>query len=395
MTALMAVGDVCELVTDGTHYTPKPVDGGVPFLTVKDMRLNGLDLKNSSRISDADFEAARRANCAPRKGDVLFSKDGTVGKVHVVAEEQSFAVLSSIAILRPKPGHLSGEFLAHALRSPEVLDKAFQRRTGSALKRIILKDLQDIRVPVPSFSEQRRIACILDEADALRAKRQATLTQVDALTVSLFYDSFVTPQHVAAWPQVAIGTVATAMRTGPFGSQLLHSEFVDAGIAVLGIDNAVKNVFAWDDRRYITERKYKQLTRYRVYPGDVIVTIMGTCGRAAIVPSDIPVAITTKHLCSITPDPRQCLPEYLHACFLTHPSVLRQLGVTARGAVMPGLNMGLIKDTIIPLPPLLVQQEFADRMKTVRTLRTSIETAMNQLHSLFASLQHRAFRGEL
>src|SRR5947209_1102049 len=102
---------VCSLITDGTHYTPPDIGEGVPFLTVKDMTDGGLDFSACSRISHEEYEKALEGNSAPQQGDVLFSKDGTVGKVHVVNGEPNFAVLSSIAILRPDPRIIDSNFL--------------------------------------------------------------------------------------------------------------------------------------------------------------------------------------------------------------------------------------------------------------------------------------------
>jgi type I restriction enzyme S subunit len=253
-------------------------------------------------------------------------------------------------------------------------------------------------VPLPPLPEQRRIAEILDKADALRAKRRAALAQLDTLTQSIFLAMFGDPATVG-WPSTTISHVASdadgAIRTGPFGSQLLHQEFTDDGVAVLGIDNAVENEFRWGRRRFISEAKYRQLSRYTVRPGDVLITIMGTCGRCAIVPDDIPIAINTKHLCCITLDRTKCVPAFLHAYFLGHPIARRYLAQKAKGAIMEGLNMGIIKEMPIPLAPIDLQVKFAARLKQVGQHKAAQRRSEANLEALFGSLQHRAFRGEL
>lgn len=117
-----------------------------------------------------------------------------------------------------------------------------------------------------------------------------------------------------SWPLTEIKELAAdhkgAMRTGPFGSNLLHNEFTESGdVAVLGIDNAVQNKFAWGKKRFITKEKYENLKNYRIFPRDVIITIMGTIGRSAVVPDDIPLAINTKHLAAITLDKKKQTPN--------------------------------------------------------------------------------------
>jgi type I restriction enzyme S subunit len=268
---------------------------------------------------------------------------------------------------------------------------------AAAIPGLNREDAYRQRLMLPPASEQRRIAEVLDRADALRAKRSAVLAQLDTLAQSIFLDMFGDPSP--NWPDVTIGDVASpdrgSIRTGPFGSQLLHSEFVEDGVAVLGIDNAVENEFCWGRRRFITAAKYEQLKRYRVKPGDVLVTIMGTCGRCAIVPDDIPLAINTKHLCCITLDTRICRPAFLHRYFLSHPVARRYLIRAAKGAIMSGLNMEIIKSLPVRLPPIGLQDQFELRIAATQQLRQSQDLFAVQLDALFDSLQHRAFAGEL
>ncbi len=201
------------------------------------------------------------------------------------------------------------------------------------------------------------------------------------------------------WPAVTVAALAAdhpnAIRTGPFGSQLLHSEFTQNGIAVLGIDNAVAGEFRWGRPRFISEAKYAQLRRYTVHPGDVLITIMGTCGRCAVVPDDIPVAINTKHLCCITLDHAKCSPRFLWAAFKFDPEARAHLARHSKGAVMDGLNMSIIKDMPIRLPPLPVQEAFEHAVQALDEFRRVQQVSSDQFDSLFATLAHRAFKGEL
>ena len=298
--------------------------------------------------------------------------------------------------LIPKRDLVAPKFLFHWLRANRTYLEGLGN--GATFKEVSKAVVSRVEIPVPPLPEQRRIAAILDQADALRAKRREALAQLDSLTQSIFIEMF-GGQQSQDWPVETIADVAAlhdgSIRTGPFGSQLLHSEFVADGVAVLGIDNAVANEFRWGERRFISETKYRELRRYTVKPGDVLITIMGTCGRCAVVPDDIPLAINTKHLCCITLNPLKCLPEFLHAFFLRHPMARGYLEQTSKGAIMSGLNMGLIKAMPISVPPLALQQTFATRIQAVEALKATHRAALAELDALFASLQHRAFAGQL
>jgi type I restriction enzyme S subunit len=236
MKNFATIEEVCEIVTDGTHYTPKNIGVGIPFLTVKDVTDEQLDFINCSFISDIDYQTAKLGNSAPQKGDVLFSKDGTVGKVHIVNTDNSFAVLSSLAILRPNKKLIESQYLGNVLRLPLVLDDALKRKTGSAIRRIILADLKRVRFPLPSLEEQKRIAEILDQAEELRTKRRDAIAQLNTLTQSIFLEMFGDPvRNPKGWKTLNFGEIAPEkglIVDGPFGSTLKPECYVEAGVRV-------------------------------------------------------------------------------------------------------------------------------------------------------------------
>jgi type I restriction enzyme S subunit len=343
-------------------------------------RIIGHDTVAGAQLASTKFQFSAE--------HVLFGKlRPNLGKV----SRPNFAGVCSTDILPIRPGRdLDRNYLAHYLAQPSMVDFAASRTSGANLPRLSPTVLATFQVPLPSVSEQRRIAAILDHADTLRAQRRQALAYLDSMPPAIFYEMFAEAPATST-----VASEASLIRTGPFGSQLLHSEFVDEGIAVLGLDNVVGNEFRWGERRYITPTKYEQMKRYTVRPGDVLISIMGTTGRCVVVPDDIPIAINTKHICAITPNPSRLHPTFLRAAFLWHPESLAHLRRQTKGSIMDGLNMGIIKSMPIPVPPLSAQHEFAEKAEHVAINRGIMSRAANADDDLFASLQSRAFAGEL
>jgi type I restriction enzyme, S subunit len=334
------------------------------------------------------------------EGDVLFAKitpcmeNGKCTIAKNLINGRGFGS-TEFHVIRPTES-ITSNWIFYFLRQTKIRQDAERNMTGSAgQKRVPTQYISELKIPLPSFEEQERIARILAKCDRIRRTRRYTQQLSDTYLQSVFLEMF-GGESARDWDSIKVESIVKKIRTGPFGSQLLHSEFIDNGaVSVLGIDNAVENSFSWKKRRFISLDKYQELKRYTVHSGDVLITIMGTCGKCAIVPKDIPLAINTKHLCCLTLDEKKCLPEYLQSFFLLHPLALRQLGLSERGAVMPGLNMGLIKDLTMPLPPISVQEKFAQIVQKYDRLCTQQREATRQAEHLFQTTLHRAFQGEL
>jgi type I restriction enzyme S subunit len=164
---LKRLGELCTKITDGSHYSPKEFKGGVPMYSVKDMTEFGFSDQSVKRISEEDYEHLIKADCSPRVHDVLIAKDGSVLKhVFAIEEEVKGAVLSSIAILRPRPDYLDSNYLVYALKNPELRNTVLTNYvSGSGVPRIILKDFKNISISIPSLANQRRIARVLKTLD--------------------------------------------------------------------------------------------------------------------------------------------------------------------------------------------------------------------------------------
>ena len=385
----------------GKCQTWNPKSSGVGSFDYIDLSSVDKDTKSIASIERYECsDAPSRARQLVESDDVLVAtvRPNLNGVALVNGAHHGMTASTGYCVLRPDKDKLDSRFLFHWVKTGVFVQRMVDVATGANYPAVSDAKVKASKIPLPPLAAQRRIAGILDAADALRARRREALAQLDSLLQSTFLDMFGDPAR-SGWTMVTVEAVASsqsgAVRTGPFGSQLLHSEFVDEGIRVLGIDNAVANEFREGEPRFITAQKYEQLRRYTVRPRDVLITIMGTCGRCAVVPDGICTAINTKHICCITLDHGRCLPEFMHAYFLEHPIARRYLERSAKGAIMSGLNMRIIKALPIPAAPLDLQHRFAAIVQSVEQQKTSQRAHLAELDTLFVSLQSRAFRGDL
>lgn len=367
------------------------VTGGIPLIRIRDLK-NGIG-------TETNFIGQYDTRYEVHSGDLLIGMDGEFA---CYRWKGPTALLNQrVCRLHQFVPTLLPDFLLYGIN--KYLKEIEDRTTYTTVKHLSAKTIRDISIPLPSIAEQKRIVAILDEAfagiDAAVANAEKNLANAR----ELFERSMASRLSTGVSDKQTVAEIARrekgSIRTGPFGSQLLHSEFVDEGIPVLGIDNVVENEFRWGRRRYITPEKFRKLSRYEVKAGDVLISIMGTCGRCAVVPDDIPTAINSKHLCCITLDQTRCLPGYLHACFLYHPTVRQFIEDRAEGSIMKGLNMSIIQSVPIPLPPVEEQRIILDQMITltshIKRLKVIVAEKLRNLADLKQSILQKAFAGEL
>ena len=391
------LSEVCDLITDGTHYSPaSSATGDFRYVTSKNVRRGRIDLADITYVS-ADVHAAIYAACPVQKGDVLFVKDGVnAGTAAMNSLDEPFSMLSSVALIRPSATKLDARYLTHFLNSPRAKERLLRNRSGSAITRLILREIRDSKIVLPPLHEQRRIAEILDKADALRTKRRAALAQLDTLTQSIFLDMFGDPaskSNGGKWAR--LGDLASKFSDGPFGSNLKSSHYTEAGVRVVRLQNIGVGEFVDNDQAYVSDSHFASLGKHRCQPGDVLVATLGDPNlRACIQPDWLPVALNKADCVQIRVDPSIATPEFVSA-LINQPGTLTLAYSLMLGQTRVRISMGRLRELKVPVPPLEQQHEFAKIIRSVERVKKQQCEHLAHLVAVFKSLQSRAFAGEL
>lgn len=392
------LSDVARLESGHTPSRREPSywDGGdVPWLSLKDIR--GLAGRYVTETEDKPTPKGidnSSARVLPQ-GTVAFCRTASVGKVAILGRDMATSQDFANWVCGPD---LLPEYLYEALRaSGGQFDKEKQ---GTTHKTIYMPVLERFRVLVPPLPEQRRIADILDKADAIRRKRKEAIALTEELLRSAFLEIFGDPlTNPKGWPTAAIEDVASsdrnALAIGPFGSNLLASDYTERGHPVVFVRDLVTERFVWKSDVFVSARKFEELAAHHAEPGDVLATKMGTPpGIACVVPQGFPRAVVTADVVKISVDRTKVFPDYLAAAINSSWGRHQIAGITA-GVTRAKITLRDFRKVQVRLPDLEQQGRYVNYATKVRGSAEGQTAAMRHAEDLFNSLVARAFSGAL
>jgi type I restriction enzyme, S subunit len=378
----------CQIISGSTPKTSvKEYWGGdIYWATPKDLS----NLK-SSYIDETPRTITKKglSSCCAEVlpvNSVLFSSRAPIG--HVAINRVPMATNQGFKSFIPDRERLDATFLYYWLSNNR--DYLNTLGNGATFKELSKAIISRVEIPLPPIDQQKRIAAILDKAEELRSLRRQSIEQLDILGRSIFIEMFGDPAiNRRGWRKGCLGDVASFIGGGTPKRDC--SEYFQGSIC-WATSKDMKSEFLEDTQEHITSQAVKESSTNLVPIGTVLIVI-----KSKILMHSLPIAITKVPICFNQDIKGITISQDCGSIFVV--TALRYgkkwLLDRARGANTEGLTLDHLKGFPLILPPLPLQQEFAQRIEAIEHLKSQHRESLAQLDKLFSSLQHRAFRGEL
>jgi type I restriction enzyme S subunit len=386
-----ALGDLVTIVGGGTptRNNPDYYDGPIPWVTPKDMKsweIHGAQVTITQ--SGLDNSATR---LVPANSILVVVRSGVLKHtIPVGLNRISVAINQDMKALRCRDG-VDPDFLARFIKARSQVILQWVRATTA--DNFPIDKLKALPVPLPPLPEQRRIAEVLDRAEALRAKRRAALAQLDTLTQSIFLDLFGDPaKNPKRFPIKQLADLVREDDTINYGV-VQPGDDLDGGVPLVRVGDLLEGRISQASLKRIAPTIEATYKRSRLRGDEILVSCVGSIGVVALVDEtakgfNIARAVARIPLAGATN--REFIAAYLKTDF-----VQRYFTNELRTVSQPTLNIKQLSETAVVLPPSPLQLDFARRIAAVDKLKSAHRASLAKLDALFASLQHRAFRGEL
>ena len=364
------LGDVTSVRTGKLDANASSKEGEYPFFTCA---------RKPLRISSYSYDC----EC------VLVAGNGDLNAKYYHGKFDAYQRTYIVEARPESQGQLHLRYVYHFLESYLVTLR--EQSIGGIIKYIKLGNLTGAKIPLPPLDEQKRIARILDAADALRAKRRESLAQLDTLLQSTFLDMFGDPvTNPKGWEVGSLQDVTRKITDGTHKTP----KYTDSGVEFLSAKDIKDGEIRWNTGKFISPEEHaKLIRRCNPEPGDLLLAKSGSLGSVAIIDRDHDISLF-ESLCLIKRDPKRIVAPFL-LCMIRNPTMQVRLLGKNKGVAIKHLHLIDIRSLKIPIPPLDLQKRFATIVTAIEKQKARHRAHLEELDTLFASLQSRAFRGDL
>ena len=382
-------------IRDGTHDSPKYVEKGYPLVTSKNLINGKIDFSTCSFITKEDHDAISKRS-AVDDGDILYAMIGTIGNPVIVDKKHEFSI-KNVALFKFKNNRVLNKYIYYFLNSDLTKRQFSSNSRGGTQQFVSLKNIRDLNIPLPPLPEQQKIASILEAADSLRQKDQQLIEKYTALSQSLFLEMFGDPvSNPMEWNFSRIADLTEGKTLNGFFAKKEH--YVESGTPIVWITDFINKIYVETDDLRRVSIKQDDIYKYKLAYGDVLfcrssLTVEGI-GKCAIVPKSITQDVLFEcHIIKVRLG-AQVLPEYFR--FLSNTSYFRsKVMKSAKTSTMTTISQDGITDILIPIPPIALQNQFAERIQSIEAQKQLALASLKKSEALFNSLLQRAFKGEL
>ncbi|MCH5584069.1 restriction endonuclease subunit S [Shimazuella sp. AN120528] len=392
-----SLGEVCSIKGGYAFKSTDFKTEGIPVIKIANIVNKKIIFdKDSSFISSSVLENFK--DFLVNKGDILVALSGaTTGKFGIYDSDEIALLNQRVAKIVPLNNKINHKYLFYCMT--DLQDKVLQKANGAAQPNVSPKEISEFRIPLPSYEVQMRVSNVISKAQELIDKRKAQIESLDQLAKSLFWDMFGDPAlNKKQWITKEIVNLVKERKDlvdGPFGSNLKVSDFSDKGVRVIQINNIGVNRFIDKNRKFITHEKFRSLIKHNVLPGDIVIAKMGEpLGRTCIIPQSLSSGIIVADCMRLRPNVEIVNRNYL-TFLLNSNYVKNQFKKLSRGSTRIRLNLSMLKTVKLILPPIELQNNFANIVQKIEAQKTLLQQSLTELENNFQSLMQKAFRGEL
>lgn len=386
------------IFSDGDWVESKDQDpnGDVRLIQLADVGVGNF-INKSARFMTSD--KAKELKCTYlQKGDILIARmPDPIGRACIFpGDTKPCVTVVDICVLRPDPSIADTNYVVHMINSARFKSQLHNWVTGTTRQRISRGNLATLTFALPPLPEQRRIAAILDQADAIRRKRQKAIELTEKFLKSAFLEMFGDPvTNPKGWNVKELGQLDLFISDGNYSAKYPKaSDFVPEGVPFIRANNLFRGTVVGEDLRFISHKQHGELKKGHIKTNDVLLTTRGDIGQSAIVPEEFDDANINAQLVLLRPKSSQLQSAYLHGLFQCD-SMRRQLLRLQTGTALKQLPVGKLITVPIPIPNDNSQINFSNIFGKQQVMLRRLQKVSISAHLLFDSLVQRAFRGEL